>query len=84
MPQLPNSQPGESLCVSLSAKVASAIAYKVGLFAQNPPSASSRISPLLLVIVYVSKKGYAEHDAITASATQQPKKGTNDPLEPCA
>src|SRR5581483_1449236 len=74
----------KSGCFCFMANVASAIAYSVGLLAQNPPSATSTASPLLFLMVWVSKNGQAEQEAIIASATGHPKKGTKEPAEPCA
>lgn len=64
------------------AMVAAAIAYKVGLFAQYPPSASSTVSPSEVVTIFLEKNGYAEHEAWTASEIVQPKPGANVPNRP--
>src|SRR5690606_25372962 len=55
----------------LSDSVASAMAYRVGLFATKPPSRTSMRSPRAVVTNFFLKNGYAEQELTTASPIVQ-------------
>ena len=59
---------------------ASDAAISDGLLAQKPPSRASILPSLVKSSTHGLKKGVAEHDALTASAIEQPKPGMNVPF----